>query len=131
MGLRDMFAGKAKRFVTEEDVRRKMAKQAEANTEILGRLAELAGVSSEDQFRVEYFFYTDTVTKAKALADDLLRLGYEVEQRPSTHSERHITVTGWTTPLCMSEQAIDGWTGHMFRLGLKYDCDFDGWGYES
>jgi hypothetical protein len=31
----------------------------------------------------------------------------------------------------MSEQAVDGWTGHMFRLGLRYDCDFDGWGYDG
>ena len=130
MAFRDLFGPKPRRFVTPEDVRRKLEAQLETNAQTLDKLA-LAGVSPEDVFRVEYFFYADAEHKAKALASDLARLGYEVEHRPSSKRAGLTVVTGWTTPMSLSYPVVDGWTRHMFQLGLKYDCEFDGWGYGS
>jgi regulator of RNase E activity RraB len=130
MALRDLLGKKSKRFVSVEDAGRRLAAQAEADAAILDRLA-VAGISPEDDFRIEFYFYTDTVQKAKALASDLARLGYEVEHRPSSKREGQMIVTGWTTPMSLSYPVVNGWSEHMVRLGLKYDCEFDGWGYET
>jgi|WetSurMetagenome_2_1015567.scaffolds.fasta_scaffold26421_2 regulator of RNase E activity RraB len=130
MALRELFRAKPRRFLTPQDAQRKLEAQSETNAATLDKLA-LVGVSPEDSFRVEYYFYTDTVQKAKALASDLGRLGYESEYRPSTSREGLTLVTGWTTPMPLSYPVIEGWTRHMVQLGLKYDCEFDGWGYDS
>jgi regulator of RNase E activity RraB len=130
MALRELFGVKPRRFLTPQDAQRKLQAQLEANAAMLDKLA-LAGVSPEDSFRIEYYFYTDTVQKARALASDLGRLGYEAEYRPSTSREGLTLVTGWTTPMSLSYPLVEGWTRHMVQLGLKYDCEFDGWGYSS
>ena len=130
MALRELFGAKPRRFLRPEDAQRRLHSQLKTNAAALDKLAR-AGVSPEDGFRIEYFFYTDTVQKAKALASDLGRLGYESEYRPSTNREGLMLVTGWTTPMSLSYPVIDGWTRHMLQLGLKYDCAFDGWGYDN
>ena len=130
MAFGDLFGKRSKRFVAPEETRRKLARQLETNEALVGKLAS-AGVSPEDDFRVEYYFYADEVHKAKLLASDLARLGYEVEYRASSKREGQTIVTGWTTPMSLSLPTVNGWTEHMSQLGLKYDCDFDGWGAGS
>lgn len=127
MALRDVFGKKPKRFVTPEETRRKLDDQLRANAAMLDRLGD-SGVSSEDDFRLEYYFYTDTIHKAKGLASDLERLGYEVEYRPSSKHAGQTVITGWTTPMSLSLPSVNGWTEHMAHLGLKCDCGFHGWG---
>jgi regulator of RNase E activity RraB len=130
MAVRDLFGRRPRRFVTPEDARRRLADQLEASAAAIDRLAA-AGISPEDDFRIEYYFYTDTALKAKALASDLARLGYEAEYRPSSKREGQVLITGWTTPMSLSYPIMSGWTQHMVEVGLKYDCEFDGWGYDT
>jgi regulator of RNase E activity RraB len=130
MALRELFGVKPRRFLTPRDAQRRLQEQLESSAATLDKLA-MAGVSPEDSFRIEYYFYTDTVQKAKALASDLGRLGYESEYRLSTNREGLMLVTGWTTPMSLSYPVIEGWTRHMVQLGLRYDCEFDRWGYDS
>jgi hypothetical protein len=127
MGFLDAFAGKPKRFVTQEELRANMARQMQHNARTLGRLAD-KGISYEDLFRLEFFFYADSTRKAGALASELDALGYEVECRPSPTDERQTLITGWTTPMPMAEAAVNGWSMHMCQLGFRHDCRFEGWG---
>jgi hypothetical protein len=39
-----------------------------------------------------------------------------------------IIATGWTKNMKMSEERIVAWINDMCETGLKYDCEFDGWG---
>ena len=127
MGLLDAFTRKPKRFVTEEQHRENMGRQRQRNTLTLGRLAD-GGISYEDLFRLEFFFYTDSKRKAATLASELDALGYEVECRPSPTDETQVLITGWTTPMPMAEVMVNDWSMHMCQLGFRYDCRFDGWG---
>ena len=127
MGLRALLTGRPRRFVTSEHLRKNLDRQKPANAEILAKLAEL-GVSSQDELPLEYFFYTDSAHKGRALATDLRRLGYRAKSEPSPSNGRQTVVTGWTTPVLMSEPVVNGWTRHMCQLGYHFDCDFNGWG---
>lgn len=127
MGLREVLTRRSRRFVTLERLHKNLLCQKSANAATLEKLVEL-GVSSQDERRLEYFFYTNSAHKGSALAADLRRLGYEAEHRPAAASGRHTVVTGWTTPILMREPVVNGWTRHMCQLGFHYDCHFDGWG---
>jgi hypothetical protein len=127
MGFLDAFTRKPRRFVTESQHRENMGRQMQRNAQTLGRLAD-GGVSYEDLFRLEFFFYTDSPRKAAALASELDALGYEVEYRMSPENEGQMLITGWTTPMPMAETAVNGWSMHMCQLGFRHDCRFDGWG---
>ncbi len=71
MGSRDVFGKQPKRFVTDEQFRRKMASQQAADAEVPDVLAKRAGVSPERELKLEYFFYTNRGAKAADLAADL------------------------------------------------------------
>ena len=127
MGLLDLFGRRSKRFWSEEAYRSAVARQVAMVPATLEKLVGF-GVSDEDLMKLEYFFYTDTVSKASALACELAELGYEVERRPSSTREEQSLVTGWTRPLRMGDDAVTAWVRKMCALGRKYDCEFDGWG---
>jgi len=78
--------------------------------------------------RLEFFFYTDTVEKAVALAAELKNKDYEVDHGPSVSNAKVQLITGWTAEIAMSDTAVLDWTREMCTLGFKHDCDFDGWG---
>jgi hypothetical protein len=77
---------------------------------------------------LEVFFYTDTEAKAQDLAKALKALGYEIEFRAPAGDSRQFVVTGWTTPIRMTDSSVVAWTERMCRLGYEHDCEFDGWG---
>ena len=131
MALRDLFGEKPKRFVTPEEARRKLDDAAARPTRPCWTGWPLRACRSEDDFRVEYYFYTDTVQKAKALASDLGRLGYEVEYRPSTKREGQIAGHRLDDPDVASYPVVNGWTRahgparsevrlRIRRLGLRH-----------
>jgi len=113
--------------VTSANQQANMDRQLAFTPRTLEELRKL-GVDSRHLLRIEYFFYTNTESKAQALAGDLRQLGYDVGVCPSAHDKRIILVTGWSVPLPMSEQRVGGWTREMCELAAKHDCDFDGWG---
>jgi hypothetical protein len=116
----------SKRYWTKEAFQRTLAEQLQRSPVALQRLAELS-VGSEDQFKLEYLFRTDSRRKATVLAGDLEEHGCQVEQERSAADERLIIVTGWTPPLAMSPAILKIWTERMCRLGFQCDCRFEGW----
>ena len=127
MGLADLFSRKPGRYVTEDKVRASLPGQLQGNRQILDQLAGL-GVTPEHQLRLEYFFYTNTAAKAESLAGAVAGLGYEVTHGKSAGDPRSWVVTGWTTPILMSEPVVGDWNRQMAQLGLDHDAEFDGWG---
>jgi hypothetical protein len=86
------------------------------------------GVTEESQLKLEYFFYTNTMEKAAALAQNLADMGYKGSYNHSASDKRQFVVTGWTSPMQMDEKTVLDWTGRMCDVGHEHDCEFDGWG---
>ena len=86
------------------------------------------GVTDESRLKLEYFFYTNTKEKAEELARDLASRGYNSNHDVAAGDPSLFVITGWTTPLQMSNEVVTAWTGEMCDLGYKFDCEFDGWG---
>jgi Regulator of ribonuclease activity B len=126
MGFLGLFNRGSRRFWTKEAFHQSLAKQLRMNPAILERLAELS-VGTEDQFKLEYSFHTDSPRKASALAGHLEEYGCQVERYRPAGDERLSVVTGRTPPTTMSHTSLQTWTERMCRLGFEHDCRFDGW----
>jgi len=127
MGLSDLFSTQPKRFVSQEAFERNLENQMAMTPQTLGHLRTY-NVTPEKRQKLEYFFYTDTVEKAAALAAELKNKNYEVEHGPSASDTKVQVVKGWTVEIAMNDAAVLDWTREMCVLGFKHDCDFDGWG---
>jgi hypothetical protein len=118
--------GKPKRFVQERAAQRNLISQLSMTPKTLTALRRL-GVESTSLLRLEFFFYTNSDDKARALATMLETRGYSVERR-SAADEKLTLVTGWTCPVVMADGRVLEWTRDMVALGVENDCVFDGWG---
>ncbi len=127
MGLFELFKYGETRYISELEVYSNLKEQQSMAPRTLAKLREY-GVHENKELRLEYFFYTNNIEKAKALADELSLLQYSSEYEKSAGDNDLYLVTGWTTELKMAEDTILNWTTKMCQLGLKYDCEFDGWG---
>ncbi len=98
------------------------------NSRVLKQLLAL-GMNENANLKLEFFFYTDQQDKANNLAIELTRLGYKIEKtEPSAGNKNLYLVSGWSTEINMDSSHITEWTTRMCELGLKEDCQFDGWG---
>lgn len=61
------FKSSEKRFVSTADYKKNRKAQQERSMAVLGQLRK-NGVISSHNYKLEFFFYTDTKDKAKALA---------------------------------------------------------------
>jgi hypothetical protein len=122
-----LFAKEPGRFVTELAYRENRAKQAAMSPMTLEQLRKY-GVTDQTELKLEYFFYTNSESKAAKLADVLKKKGYSVEHGPSASDKKVQVVTGWTEKMKMSEAVVVAWTEEMTDRGFAADCDFDGWG---
>ncbi len=127
MGLSDLFSTQPKRFVSQKAFEKNLEKQMALTPQTLQQLRTY-DVTPEKRQKLEFFFYTDTVEKAAALAEELKNKNYEVEHRPSASNAKVQIVTGWTAEIAMSDNTVLDWTREMCTLGFAHDCDFDGWG---
>ncbi len=115
------------RFITETVFQEKRDKQLQMTPQLIEELRKL-GVKAENELKLEYFFYTNTAEKAKNLATEIEKLGYEGEHGVSASSVQLFVITGWTTKIQMSDATLLDWTREMCELGFKFDAVFDGWG---
>ncbi len=129
MGFPNLFNRGSRRFWTKKEFQQSLAQQLRMSPITLNRLADLS-VGTEDQFKLEFLFHTDSRRKASALAGDLGVLGCHAEQQ-SAADKRLSIVTGQTPLLTMSHMVLQVWTERMCRLGFEHDCKFDGWGTPS
>jgi hypothetical protein len=117
----------SKRYLTEQAFRQKLTKQMKMSPLTVAQLRK-HGVTEDSSLKLEFFFYTDRDEKALALSKALSGLEYKVESGPAAGDSTLLVVTGWTTPLKMTESEVVAWTEKMCRLGYEHDCEFDGWG---
>lgn len=83
----------------------------------------------DKELPVEFFFYTNTLEKAKALADEMVRLQYEVYgYGPCGYDTSQFSIAGCTPKMKMADEIMTAWVEKMCELGYQYDCKFDGWG---
>lgn len=127
MGLSDLPSRKSKRFVSQKAFEENLERQLALTPQTIRQL-RTCNVMPEKRRKLEFFFFTNTVEKAAALAAELMNKNYEVEHRPSASDARIQIITGWTTEVTMSDDTLLEWTREMCTLGFTHDCDFDGWG---
>lgn len=83
----------------------------------------------EKKLPVEFFFYTNSIEKAKGLVSEIVKLQYEVYgYKPCSYDASRFAITGCTPAIKMNEKAMAAWVEKMCELGYQYDCQFDGWG---
>ncbi len=123
----NFFKGKPGRFTSEKGHKKNLASQTSMSPKTMAQLRK-HGVTEDEQLKLEYFFYTNTHEKAEALNEELLSLGYAAECGESAHDKNTRVITGWTTPMDMTDDEVVRWTAEMCNLGHKHDCEFDGWG---
>ena len=87
---------------------------------------QLASAMTKPQ-PVEFFFYSESKENAESLADDLVKLDYEVYGVDRSPDERW-SVIGLSAPLLLSNPEFEEWVSLMNELGFINDCEFDGWG---
>jgi hypothetical protein len=118
---------KPQRYVSESALRKNLARQTIMSPQTVAQLRK-HGVTDATNLKLEFFFYTDKEPKGQALAKALGGLHYKVECEPAAGETHLILVTGWTTPLKMTDGLVVAWTEKMCQLGYEHDCEFDGWG---
>ncbi len=114
------------RYISEPKFKEITAKQTAWTPETLKQLYKL-GVKGDTRLKLEYFFYTNTIEKASALAKVMEKKGYSVEYKPSAHNKKIYVITGWTDKMFMNEATVTEWTRQMCQIGYDNDCEFDGW----
>ena len=130
MGLFDFLRPKQNsnnQFVTEQAFKSNLTKQMQMTPQTMEQLRKI-NVSADKELKLEYFFYTNTVDKAKLFADEIEKFNYEVKYGQSAGDKKSFVITGWTTKMKMEDNLVANWTKEMCELGYKFDCDFDGWG---
>ena len=127
MGIFDFYKPKDTRYVTEEAFKENSLKQSAATSQVLGLLKKHS-LSDANLRCLEFFFYTNTIDKAKLLAVELQKKEYSAAYRKSGHGNKSFVITGWTRKISIGDSALATWAKEMCELGYKYDCEFDGWG---
>ncbi len=114
------------RFISEKDHRNNLKLQRSMTPETLTDLYGY-GIDENTSLELEFFFYTDTMEKARALESALRELDYSAESSEHDYDDEKL-ITGRTTPLQMRTDILTDWTARMCELGFRHDCEFDGWG---
>lgn len=117
---------KHKRLISENDFAANQGKHFRLATESLVSLRD-AGVEEEDEFRIDYFFLTNTLEKTKKLEKEIQKLEYIVNYGPATHDKNLFLISGRTTDIKMMHESLSKWVAEMCELGYKHDCNFDSW----
>ena len=129
MGLFDIFKSKSSdgKFVSETAFNKNLKSQMGMTPQTLEQLRKI-NVGEDNELKLEFFFYTNSLDKAAELSSELKKLNYESDQRLAAGSKTEYLVNGWTTKMKMTDQVVSNWAKEMCELGYKFDCEFDGWG---
>ncbi len=96
MGFFDLFSTKQnpdKRFVTEDSYKKNKDNQVNMAPQTLKQLRDL-GVTETKELKLEYFFYTNSIDKAKNLADEIQKRNYFVKHGKSAGDKKLFVITG-------------------------------------
>ena len=120
-------AGGSKQFISEIKFEEILAKQNILVPEVLETIRQLEESPSEE-LRLEFFFYTNTATKAKEFSDFLKLKNYSVEYSKSIAGINLFEISGWTTKISIEEKNVLRWAKEMCEFGFQFDCEFYNWG---
>jgi hypothetical protein len=115
-------------FLTESAFKSDLEKQIQRTPQTLARLKK-SNITSDNELKLNYSFYTNSVDKAQQLTTELTNLNYTVQYYGSGDNAM-FKITGWTTKIRMTDEIIIQWTKRMCELGYKFDCKFGGWEIE-
>lgn len=124
--LRFLKPRQKKQFVSEIDFKMNHRKQLHAAIETLGRLRDSA-VEEEDELKIDYFFFTDTLEKSQALIKEIQKLDYTIHDGITSNDKNLFLITGRTTEMKMMHEILRKWVVEMCELGYAHDCNFDSW----
>ncbi|MEP6931919.1 MAG: ribonuclease E inhibitor RraB [Flavobacterium sp.] len=117
---------KQKRLVSENDLTANLGKHFRLATESLVSLRD-ASVEEEDELKIDYFFYSNSLEKAQKLEKEIQKMDYIVNYGPAPQDKNLFVISGRTTEIKMMHESLSKWVAAMCELGYKYDCNFDNW----
>ena len=117
------------KFVSETSYRKNKDNQVNMTPQTIKQLREY-GVTESEKLKLEYFFYTNNIDKARNLAVEFQKMNYTVKYGKSSGDKKLFVITGWTNKMAIADSVIIDWTKQMCDLGYEFDCEFDGWGTE-
>lgn len=117
---------KQKRYVSENDFAANQIRHVKQATESLVSLRDVA-VEEEDEFKIDYFFYTDTLEKAQKLEEEIQSMNFIVNYGPASQNKNLFAISGRTLEIKMMHESLSKWVSEMCELGYKHDCNFESW----
>ena len=98
----------------------------ETNEDVLKRIYD-DGVNSNDKLPIEFFFLTDSETKAVTFRNRLELSFPEYREIEILDYKGDFEISGQTNPIQISLQSINEWNKAMWDFGYEFDCKLDGW----
>lgn len=117
---------KQKRLVSENDFTINQGRHFRLATESLVSLRD-ASVEEEDELKIDYYFYSDTLEKAENLEKEMQKLNYIVNHGLAPHNKNLFVISGRSKKVKMMHESLSKWVSEMCELGYKHDCNFDNW----
>jgi regulator of RNase E activity RraB len=130
MGIFSLFTAKPTNFtvfVSDQQFNSILESQVYMTRTMMSKLRDF-NVGPEKKFKLEYFFYTNSLIKARDFAEYLKKLNYNSRYGHAAQNRELFMINGWTPKIKMEEEIICEWTKQMVQLGYTFDCEFDGWG---
>lgn len=124
--LRFLKPRQKKPFVSEIDFIANRGKQFHTAIATLVSLRD-SSVEEEDELKIDYFFYTNTLEKSQVLANEIQKLDYIVHNNVSSNDKNIFVIRGRTTEMKMMHEILRKWVSEMCELGYKHDCHFERW----
>ncbi|OMQ12948.1 ribonuclease E inhibitor RraB [[Flexibacter] sp. ATCC 35103] len=121
---------KHKRLVSKNDFNANLVKHYRLATESLVSLRD-AEIEEEDELRIDYFFYADTLQKAQALETEIQKKGFTANVETAMHDKNLFIISGKTEKIKMMHESLSKWVTEMSELGYENDCIFDSWSIDS
>ncbi|MFH7017279.1 ribonuclease E inhibitor RraB [Flavobacterium sp. FlaQc-47] len=113
-------------FVSEIDFTANQDKQFRLLIESFLSLHD-SSVQDENECKIDYFFYTDSLEKAQKLEKELRKMDYIVNYGIAIHDKSLFVISGRTIEIEMKHETVRKWVEEMCELGYNFDCSFDNW----
>ncbi|MES2863291.1 MAG: ribonuclease E inhibitor RraB [Bacteroidota bacterium] len=84
-------------------------------------------IEEEDELKIEFNFYTNTLKKSEEFAKEIQKLNYTVQNQVSPNNKGLFVINGLTTEMKMMHEVLRKWSLEMCDLGYRFDCNFDSW----
>lgn len=114
------------KFVSDKNLKANIEEKIKMIPKTIEELRKL-NVSENDEMRIEYFFYSNSIKNAKLLANEIQKLNYSFHLDVFPEKKHLTLLSGFTSKIKLEHDVIKEWTIQMCNLGYRFDCIFDGW----